>query len=139
MTVAVISAAIGGTGHALWTGHAPRSAPWTADVISGLVVLVFACGPLYLWWILGRRQPGQGDSNDGDDGGGGGGRRRDRTPPKGSPNTDPEWWPEFERDFAAHVGPHREAGDDLTPAIPRSARLACAPIHRSRRSRDACR
>jgi hypothetical protein len=108
MTVAVASAAIGGA------AHAARSASWIAEVAAGLVVLVFACGPLYLWLILVHWHRGGGDSDDGQGDDGGGGRRRDRTPPKGSPNTDPEWWPEFEREFAAHVGCHLDARDGVT-------------------------
>jgi hypothetical protein len=70
-----------------------------------LVVVVCSVGV----WLLVRtaRQPGSGDDDPGDgeergggpDGGGGG------TPPgpRPRPEGDPDWWPEFERAFAAHV------------------------------------
>ena len=50
-----------------------------------------------------RRDEGDGDSGRG---GGPGGPRRPRGDPP-EPDSDPAWWPEFERQFAAHVQRHR--------------------------------
>ena len=77
---------------------------WIPYAASGLVLLVTMCGTYYLCWALDRRDRHNGDSDDDAGGGGGGARRRDGpTPPRGAPDTDPEWWPEFERQFAHHV------------------------------------
>src|SRR4051812_45994385 len=66
--------------------------------VLGLVVAVVT---------LARQQGGPPGPDDGgsDDGGGGGGGGTRRHPPGPSPGcgSDPEWWPEFEREFAAHV------------------------------------
>jgi hypothetical protein len=97
MMIVLASAAI------LGTRRAAGSDPWFAYVASILVVLVVVCGPVYLWWALGRWDKGGGDSgDDGGDGDGGSRVRGRRTPPKGPPDTDPAWWPEFERQFAAY-------------------------------------
>ena len=62
------------------------------------------CGTYYLCWALDRRDRHNGDSDD-DAGGGaaelGGEMARPRRGVR--PDTDPEWWPEFERQFAHHV------------------------------------
>lgn len=82
-------------------GNPPKAPSWTAYVTFALVALMFAWGPLYVCWTLGRGKGEGDDSGDGDNGGGGWGPGN--TPPKTPPETDPEWWPEFERQFAAHV------------------------------------
>jgi hypothetical protein len=126
MTVAVAAAAIGGA------GLAARSAPWMAYVASGLVVLALPCGSLCLWWAIATRERGGGDSNDAEGDGGGGGRGGgDRSPPKGSPESGADWWPEFERQFAAHVS-HLDARGDVTTATPRSVHAAPSPSPSSR-------
>jgi hypothetical protein len=129
MTAAILSLAIAGT------RQAATSPVWVDFVATGVVVLVFACGPLYVWWAFNRWEQGGSDSNEseGEGDGGGGGRRGGRTPPKGSPDADPSWWPEFEQQFAAHIACHLDARDDATPAIPRNARLAIAAIRTDRR------
>jgi hypothetical protein len=98
MAAAVVVTVIG------TTGHAAGQAPWIAYAASALVALVFVCGPLYLWWGLGRWEQDGGEPSEGEGEGGGRGPRGGHTPPQGSPETDPEWWPEFERQFAAHAG-----------------------------------
>jgi hypothetical protein len=110
IAVAILSAAIGST------RHDSRATPYVA---AGIVVLIFVCGPIYLWWAVRHWDTGGGGPKDGEgdgEGGDGGGRRGGRTPPKGSPDTDPEWWPEFERQFSAHVLCDLDARDDLMPA-----------------------
>ena len=90
--------------HASWvagqiTGAPP---PWTAVVSIGLCVLLFL-GVFAL--ALGGF--GDGDGSDDTHGGdsGPGGREPRRPPPSdhGPPRGDPSWWPEFERQFAAHL------------------------------------
>lgn len=97
------------------SGHPPKTASWIAFVTIGLVALVFAWGPLYLWWALGRGEQGDGDS-DSDSGGGGWGGGNNR-PPKSPPETDPEWWPEFERQFEQHVQ-GRRLGTERRQTLP---------------------
>jgi hypothetical protein len=78
------------------------SGPWLAYVVSGLVLLGAMCGTYYVCVVLARRD-GE-DSTEGDGEGGGGAKRRGgRVPPKPPFGTDPEWWPEFERQFEDHV------------------------------------
>jgi hypothetical protein len=69
--------------------------------------------------------------HDDDDGhwwgwGGGGSRRPDPEGPR-SPNRDPDWWPEFEQQFAAYVALQRElpvqivsSGNGTRPRVDRS-------------------
>jgi hypothetical protein len=92
------------------TERVAKPGSWLADVISGLVLLSAMCGTYYLCCVLDRRDQHGGDSSDGDDGGGGTHRAGGPTPPQDSPDTDPEWWPEFEQQFAHHVGRRIDAG-----------------------------
>jgi hypothetical protein len=89
-------------GHA---AHAPRSGG-LLDYVWLLVPIGFAVSCVWLaWWSSRRFTGGAEDWNDGDSGGGGWGRGpRPKTPP---PNSDPEWWPEFERQFAVYLQGHR--------------------------------
>jgi hypothetical protein len=80
------------------------SGSWLAYVVSVLVLLGAMCGTYYLCVVLDRRARDRGDSTEGDGEGGGGAKRGGgRVPPKPPSGTDPEWWPEFERQFADHV------------------------------------
>lgn len=72
---------------------------------SVLLVLVVTCIGI---WLLVRVATdwGSGDDDGGDGGGGGGsggGGGDSPSPPDPQPDAEPEWWPEFERAFAAHV------------------------------------
>ena len=69
-------------------GHA---ALWPAVVLAATLVLMLA---ISLWWL--RR----GDDDDQDEGWGWGGGGSEGSPREPS---DPAWWPEFEREFAAYV------------------------------------
>ena len=92
-TGAITVAAIGRTdGLASWLGLV------SAFLI--LVVLMAAAVWLAVWAARGWEE-GEDDSDD--SGGGGGGRGTDPVPPHRSPDADPEWWLEFERQVAAHV------------------------------------
>jgi hypothetical protein len=67
---------------------------------------VFAASCVWLACWSARRSDGDGDDSDeGERGGGGWGRGP--TPSCPPPDADPEWWPEFERQFAAYVGDAR--------------------------------
>jgi hypothetical protein len=87
-------------------GHAAHAATagslWLGHVLPGVLLLAYVAGVTWLFvWLL-RRSDVDGDEGDDD---GGGGLRIDPTPPRPvpSPDSEPEWWPQFERDFAAHV------------------------------------
>jgi hypothetical protein len=74
---------------------------WTVALIAGIVVLTLV-GAAWLVIIAFRQRPQHEDDDDANPGFGGGGSGR---PPDGpcGPGSEPEWWPEFERQFAAHV------------------------------------
>jgi hypothetical protein len=83
-------------------GHLSAWVSWLVPTLMmGLSVL--AVVSLYVWSF---RHPDLGD--EGDDGGSdGGGRGRGNggrpIPPGPRPDAEPDWWPEFERSFAAYV------------------------------------
>jgi hypothetical protein len=60
-----------------------------------IVVVTLLAMPVASVWFLWRSDD---DSDDSDDDGGFGG-----PPPDPPPSPEPPWWPDFERDFAAHV------------------------------------
>jgi hypothetical protein len=74
-----------------------------------LVVLIAALG---LTLLAGAGSGGRRDGDAGEDEGGGGGSVR-RTPlgrPPEPPGAEPDWWPAFERDFAAYARERTGAG-----------------------------
>jgi hypothetical protein len=79
------------------------SAAATALAIAGVILAELAL-LLALFAMLSRW--GDDDEDHGDDGGGGGPPGRSGPPPP-SDDGDPDWWPEFEREFAAYVGDGR--------------------------------
>lgn len=94
-----------------------RPDAWVGYLATALILSAIAGVAIYSWWAVDGRGRGGGDSDD-DDGGGGPGRGRGRIPPKGSPGGDPEWWPEFEGQFAEHVRARLSADADTPPAGP---------------------
>lgn len=99
-----LTVAIALTGN-LTAEQAAKPGSWIAYAAAGLVLLGTICGTYYLCCVLDRRDQNRRDSAEGDGEGGGGAKRGGgRTPPKAPSGTDPEWWPEFERQFADHVG-----------------------------------
>ena len=82
-------------------GHAAGSNVWIDGVAPAVLLLGFVCSAVWfaIWSV--RRA----DLHDGgaDDGVGNVGREGNSAPPGLSPDRDPEWWPEFERQFAAYV------------------------------------
>jgi hypothetical protein len=82
-------------------GHAARtggSAGWAAYVASIAVLAAFVvCAPSLGAWVLRGCRLGGDDSEEDGNGGGGPG------PGPSPPDSDPPWWPEFERDFAAYA------------------------------------
>jgi hypothetical protein len=94
--------------------HRTRSPDaWIAYLATGLILLAITCTTIYRWWVADGRRRGGGDSDD-DDEGGGPGRRRGRI----SPGGDPQWWPEFEGQFAEHVRSRLGTDADASPAGP---------------------
>lgn len=71
--------------------------------LSILLVLVVTC--LGIWLLLRTATHwGSSDDDGGDAGGGGTGGGGGSPSPRGpQPDGEPDWWPEFERAFAAHV------------------------------------
>lgn len=97
----------GGSAGGVSTWHAPLGhvSAWVAWLVPVLMMglSVLAVVSLYVWSF---RHPDLGD--EGDDGGSdGGGRGRGNggrpIPPGPRPDAEPDWWPEFERSFAAYV------------------------------------
>lgn len=97
-------------------------------------VIVLGCATLIVF------AAGRGSSDDDDDGGGGDDRRGDEgggppMPPSPRPQCDPAWWPEFERQFAAHVRAQRVAQllrSRSDPARPKRSGAATSPPTRAR-------
>lgn len=56
---------------------------------------------LFIVFVVFRRGRGSDDDGGGGRGGGSGDRRPSPRDPR--PDGEPSWWPEFEREFAAHV------------------------------------
>jgi hypothetical protein len=79
--------------------------PSTSTLALALTVAVLVVVLLGTAWLLltqfSQGTPG-GDDDDASPGSGGGGRGRPPNGPSG-PTSEPEWWGEFERQFAAHV------------------------------------
>lgn len=77
-------------------------------VIALLAVIAMALLAVALERQDRRRGRGPGEADGGDDGG-----NKPRVPPQRPPEPsdtlEPDWWPEFERDFAAHAAKVRSA------------------------------
>jgi hypothetical protein len=88
--------------------------------IAALVLLAVFVAALGLTVVKAvRADGGSGDGSDGADGGGGGGGGGVRPPGGGPPvlpGADPEWWPQFEREFAAHAA-RVEGESERDPAV----------------------
>jgi hypothetical protein len=92
-TAAAVAHAAAGTGGSVITG-----------ILGSLVVLLVLCA-IVLVGVIFPTRPRSGGDEDSDSGwgsGGGGGRPGPSGRPP-QPETGPAWWPEFERQFAAHV------------------------------------
>ena len=78
--------------------HARSSLEWIAYLAPSVAALL---GGIWVMVQMARRDGGFGeDPGEGDSGGGGG---RGPRPPDPRPDPDPQWWPEFERQFAAYA------------------------------------
>jgi hypothetical protein len=96
--MATLAATLRGMGP---SAHLAGPAGWLAYV-PVISLLAFAASCVWLaWWSARRSDGGADDSDEGETGGGGWGRGPSPTCPP--PDADPEWWPEFERQFAAYV------------------------------------
>ena len=74
--------------------------------LSFLLVVAITCAGIWLLVRTARRtDAGEDDRGDGEERGGGpdGGGGGMPPGPRPRPDGDPDWWPEFERAFAAHV------------------------------------
>src|SRR5690348_10320078 len=94
--------------------HPAGSAAWPGSVSILLLLAIAAICVLFLWPEVRRSDGGTDDSDEGGSGGddwGGG-----PTPPCPPPDTDPAWWPEFEREFAAYVNGDRAPAGVLLAA-----------------------
>jgi hypothetical protein len=102
------AAALGLTRVVARTAHAaPRTPAWAVAVGIGLCV-VLAMFWLGLVFLSYRRPPGREGDDDHGSGPGGGGPGRPGPNSGDAPGGAPTWWPDFEREFAAHVS-EREA------------------------------
>lgn len=82
--------------------HQPTAqAIWLVIAAAGSTALLAG---LIIWLLVRTGRSGGSDDDDGGGGGGGTGRR----PPRGPQPGGADWWPEFERQFAAYVA-HRSA------------------------------
>jgi hypothetical protein len=81
---------------------ATAAATWESGLAIGFAFLVMACVAAIV--VLVPSQP-PGDDGDEDGGFGPGGEGPGPRPPDAprEPDSDPEWWPEFEQQFAAYV------------------------------------
>lgn len=84
--------------------HAMGVPAWIETIVAiWLLCLALVAVIGLVIWRLCVGDGGNDESDDEGGGGGGGGGGRKRTPPRGSPGNEPEWWPEFEREFAIYV------------------------------------
>jgi hypothetical protein len=87
------------------TAHLAGPTGWVAYVpVVSLLAFAASC-VVFAWWSVRRSDGGADDPDDGETGGGGWGRGPTPTCPR--PDGEPDWWPEFERQFAAYVGDRR--------------------------------
>jgi hypothetical protein len=90
--------------HAGWSSaHGrPPAINWVAVISATIASVVIIFGIASTVAGLGRPRRRPGDDDDGDSGGGDGRGGPGPHVPRG-PAGDPAWWPEFERQLAAHV------------------------------------
>ena len=83
----------------------PQLSPLLGYASFMLVVTITCLGVWLLVRTARRADTGGDDGGDGEESGGGPGGGGGGTPrgPGPRPDGDPDWWPEFERSFAAHV------------------------------------
>jgi hypothetical protein len=91
---------------------AGTAAGWWTTFACAVAILLVVAGIVIV--CIGRPH-GRGGEADADwgSGGGGGSRRPDGPRPAGG---DPQWWPEFEQQFAAHVELIQQLDAQLAPA-----------------------
>ncbi|HZE05659.1 MAG TPA: hypothetical protein VE127_10570, partial [Solirubrobacteraceae bacterium] len=74
---------------------------WVVYIAISAVLFLFLAGVVFVCVsIIRDTAPRDDDTDEGD---GGGGQRRDPPSPPRPRDSDPEWWPDFEREFAAYV------------------------------------
>ncbi len=77
--------------------HSPSALEWIAYLAPSVAAVL---GGIWIMVHVARHGRGDDAGESGGDGGGGGGSPK---PPDPRPRPDPDWWPEFERQFAAYV------------------------------------
>ena len=107
-SISLIHAASGGV------HSAATAADWSTVVACVLGILLVAAAVVIAYAGRPHRQGGDEDADSGSGGGGGGLRGPDGPRPAGE---GPEWWPEFERQFAAYVASEH----DTAPACSNAA------------------
>jgi hypothetical protein len=90
------------------TAHgAATTASWETGLAIGVAFLVMACVAAIVV-LVPKRPPGHDSDEGGGSGPGGGGPGPWRPVAPRRPDGDPDWWPEFEQQFAAHVSDIRQ-------------------------------
>jgi len=86
---------------AVHAAHGAGSNVWIDGVAPAVLLLGFFCSAVWfaMWSVRGSELPDDGAGH----GDGGLGRGGISASPVLSPDSSPEWWPEFERQFAAYV------------------------------------
>lgn len=109
---------VGLTRTPVWAVRAPRPIPaWATVAAVAVGVVMFVSVVLIV--IVSSRPPDREDDGAGGSGTGGGGPPRLGPDGGRSPNGDPVWWAEFERQFAAHVAGTGRARDLELGTLPK--------------------
>ena len=119
----MLPAAVGFTRAPAWAAHYAHSASTTPTWVAAVEVVACVLFVVCVVWLLAAGS-GPAGLHDGEDdlesgaGGGGGGGGGPSSGPDGrdAPGGEPAWWPEFERQFAAHVAA-RTAGVGARPGV----------------------
>jgi hypothetical protein len=92
------------------SGPGAAAPPWLGYASAALVLAVTLTGIWLLVWSARLANPG-GDDDTERSGGPGGRGPETPSPPAPRPDGDPDWWPEFERAFAAYVASRATPAD----------------------------
>lgn len=90
--------------------RATATGTWETSLAIGVAFLVMACMAAIVV-LVPTRSPGHESDEEGGSGPGGEGPGRWRPDPPRPPDGDPDWWHEFEQQFAAHVSGRSTEGE----------------------------